>query len=109
MVGDCMTILLDEYTALAEWSQSVPEVVGTANQIAYYCTEHPQSEDVPKPRCKEVGYLPLEWLSHWKKVLEKRFLRIPAEDFRREWMQAVDRCIQKKNPTPVGAGNGIQK
>ena len=70
---------------------NVPEVVGTKEEILGCGIQKEQEEHTPKPRCKECGYTPIEWLRHWAKALKHTIMRAPAEEYRRECMELIRR------------------
>lgn len=49
---------------LYSYSESVPEVVGTPEEVIRCGIEAQQKEFTPPPKCKESGYTPLEWIQH---------------------------------------------
>lgn len=74
---------------LYSYSESVPEVVGTPEEVIRYGIEVQQKEFTPPPKCKEAGYTPLEWMRHWVRALGRTILRAPAEPYRQECMSLI--------------------
>ena len=71
------------------YSKAVPEVVGSPEEVIRCGIEVRQQEATPPPRCREVGYTPLEWMRHWVRALGRTILRAPAEPYRQECMSLI--------------------
>lgn len=69
---------------LYSYSESVPEVVGSPEEVIRCGIEVQQKEFTPPPKCKEAGYTPLEWMQHWARTIGRGILRIQAEVIRRD-------------------------
>lgn len=78
------------------YSDTVPEVVGLQKSVVYSGILTTQKERMPAPRCKEVGYTTLEWLSHWTKALKGAVLRESTEEKRQEGVRLVTLYLNRK-------------
>lgn len=72
-----------------EYSDVVPEVVGSQKDVVYSGVLATQKEHTRAPRCKEAGYTTLEWLFHWAKALKGAVLQESAEEKRQEGVRLV--------------------
>lgn len=80
--------------SLFGWDEVVPAVTGSKECIIRDGILAEPAAQTPEPRCKAAGYLPLEWLSHWKKAVGI-ILNIPAEEYRTEWMRLIRKHMRE--------------
>ena len=78
---------------IMDYCDSVPEVVGTLREVIYGGALPKQKESIPAPKCKAVGYTPLEWLRHWAEKLKRTIMRADVEEKRQEYMRMIRRKI----------------
>lgn len=90
-----MIIIWESSYDIMDYCGSVPEVVGTQAEVIFGGVLPKQSESIPEPKCKAVGYTTLEWLRHWAKELKDTILRADKEEKRQEWMHLIRRKIGK--------------
>ena len=76
---------------IMDYCGSVPEVVGTQAEVIYGGVLPKQTECIPEPKCKAVGYTPLEWLRHWAEKLKRTIMRADVEEKRQEYMKMIRR------------------
>ncbi len=77
------------------YSSSVPETVGTPEEVLRCGIVTQQKETTPPPRCRECGYTSLEWLRHWAGRLTKTIYRAFAEQQRQDCLRLIRQKLGK--------------
>ena len=77
-----------------DWAEIVPDVVGTPINVIVNGLQKKQTEAIPKPKCRTIGYTAWEWLMHWRKTLKRTVIKSTPDESMTEYKRMLDKRIR---------------
>ena len=72
------------------WSEVLPEVTGNPIDVVVSGLQKYKTEQIPKPKCRTVGYTAWEWLMHWRKTLKRTVIKSTPDESMTEYRRMLD-------------------